>query len=338
MRRLDAPLHHRVAASSPPVWIMRQAGRYLPEYRAVRRQEADFLKFCFNSELAATVTLQPIHRFDLDAAIIFSDILTIPYALGQHVAFHEGEGPKLGSITHPEDIRVLASQIDLSKLKATYDALTTVRRSLADEKNLLGFCGMPWTLFLYMVEGKSPKEATRALLWWYGEHPLVASLWQRIEDAVVAHAVAQLDAGADTIQLFDSWAGLAPGHLKEDLVLAPLRRISAAIKAQRPDAAIITFPRGIGMSLPQVFTIPTIDGVSIDSETPLWVNSNDLCLQGNIPPAALIAGGKTLEVAVRDAKTAMQGKPWIANLGHGILPQTPPEHVTDFVRLVRADA
>jgi uroporphyrinogen decarboxylase len=338
VRRLDAPLRHRVAASPPPVWIMRQAGRYLPEYRALRRQEGDFLKFCFNVELAATATLQPIERFDLDAAIIFSDILTIPHALGQHVAFHEGEGPKLGSITHPEDIRMLASAIDLSKLQATYDALAAVRRGLVHEKNLLGFCGMPWTLFLYMVEGKSPKDATRALLWWYGQHPLVVSLWQRLEDAVVAHAVAQLDAGADVIQLFDSWAGLAPGHLKEALILAPLRRISAAIKAQRPDAAIIAFPRGMGISLPQVFLVASVDGVSIDSESLLSISNNRVCLQGNIPPAALIAGGKTLEAAVREAKEAMRGKPWIANLGHGILPQTPPDHVSDFVRLVRADA
>lgn len=337
---LDPLLAPNKKEKKHPIWFMRQAGRYLPEYRALRKTSRSFLDFCFTPELSVRATLQPIERFGFDAAIIFSDILVIPYALGQHVTFVEGEGPKLGGVSHPDDFRKLATGLDTARLSSVYAAVSNVRAALPATTGLIGFCGMPWTLMLYMCEGGSPGDATKTVRWCYNEPTQMQALLALLEQAVIDHALLQLEAGADTIQLFDSWAGLCPAQLRGAYVVGSCERISRVLKERYPAARIIAFPRGIGMGLSSILNIASVDAVSLDTGTPIRhvapLVPLGKALQGNLDPQALVVGGKALTDAVAAILEDTKTIPHIFNLGHGIVPETPIDHVIAVIEQVRA--
>jgi uroporphyrinogen decarboxylase len=323
----------------PPIWMMRQAGRYLPEYRAVRAQAGGFLDLCFTPELAAEVTLQPIRRFGFDAAIIFSDILVIPYALGRDVRFEAGEGPRLDPLDTPEKINTLARQADFKKLEPVYEALRRVRSALAPEVALIGFCGAPWTVATYMVAGQGTPDQGPARMIAY-QHP---DAFAKIIDALVENSIeyllGQLKAGADALQIFDTWAGILPPREFARWSIEPTRRIVAGIRAKVADAKIIGFPRGAGALLADYVDATNVDAVSIDwTAEPRSIRErvqSKVAVQGNLDPLALIAGGGSLDRAIDDVLANYAAGRLIFNLGHGILPETPIAHVERMVKRVR---
>jgi uroporphyrinogen decarboxylase len=319
--------------------MMRQAGRYLPEYREVRAKAGSFLGLCGSPELAAEVTLQPIARFGFDAAIIFSDILTVPIALGHKVVFDEG--PKLPAL-EPVTAAVEALERDSAKwrpvLAPVYEALAIARKGLSADKALLGFAGAPWTLAVYLAGGGNDEQKA-ARLWAYRDPQSFSALIALLVDCVSQHLIWQLDAGADAVQLFDSWASGLPKDLFEAYVVQPARAITAKIRAVKPGAKIIGFPRGAGMDGLQRYAAQTgVDAVSLDPSTDMtWaVGALGKTVQGNLDPLALIAGGAALQSRVEAILAATKGTPFIFNLGHGILPPTPIEHVHELVKAVRA--
>ncbi|HKD20587.1 MAG TPA: uroporphyrinogen decarboxylase [Rhizomicrobium sp.] len=323
----------------PPIWLMRQAGRYLPEYQAVRAKAGSFWTMCMTPELAAEVTLQPIERFGFDAAIIFSDILVVPFALGVDVTFDEGVGPRLKAI---EDTKGLEREgaVWAQKLAPTYEALKRVRVRLDAGRALLGFAGAPWTLATYMVGGGSSTDQRAAKLWGYRNPEGFAALLDLIGDCVAQHLIAQLDAGADAVQIFDSWAQGLPEAAFFDWVVEPTKRIVDTVRKAKPAAKIIGFPRAATQRGYEIYAGETgVDAVSVDTAvSPEWaaaVLGSDVVVQGNLDPIALIAGGAALSDAVATILAAMQGVPFIFNLGHGILPETPPEHVAQLVAQLR---
>ncbi len=319
-----------------PVWLMRQAGRYLPEYRALRAQTTDFLSFCYDTPRAAEATLQPLRRFDLDAAIIFSDILVIPDALGQKVSFDVGHGPRLDPVT---DFAALSFRPH--HLAPVYAAIKAVRAALPPEKALIGFAGSPFTLMAYMIEGQGSKTFDRALHFIYTRPDDAAFLRNLLEESIIQHLSAQIQAGADAVQLFDSWAGMVPAPLYKDWVILPHQRIVAALRSQHPHVPIVCFPRGSGVKLADFARAVQPDGISVDTRTPMgWALDNlpeTITLQGNLDPALLCAGGRGLDDAVKSLKDACTGRRWIMNLGHGVLPPTPPDHVKRVVDCLRKD-
>lgn len=325
--------------SVPPLWMMRQAGRYLPEYRAVRAKAGGFLDLCFNPDFAAEVTLQPIRRFHFDAAIIFSDILVIPYALGRAVRFEVGEGPRLDPLDTPEKVATLSGVADMTRLEPVFEALRRVRRALDPAIALIGFCGAPWTVATYMVAGQGTPDQAPARMLAY-RHP---DAFQTIIDAVVENSIryllGQLEAGADVLQIFDTWAGVLPPREFRRWSVEPTRRIVAGVRAVVPDARIIGFPRGAGALLPDYVDRTGIDAVSIDwSAEPAFIRQHvqsKVAVQGNLDPLVLIAGGAALDRAVDDVlENYAQGR-LIFNLGHGIQPETPIAHVAQMVQRVR---
>jgi uroporphyrinogen decarboxylase len=325
----------------PPIWLMRQAGRYLPEYRALRRQAADFLQFCFTPELAAEATLQPVRRYGLDAAIVFSDILVVPDALGCRVQFEDGAGPKLEPVRAAASVARLRPRIDSERLAPVYATITRVRQALSSGTALIGFAGAPWTLAAYMVEGGSSPDFYTARSFALAQPEAFARLIDLLGDAVFEHLAAQIDAGADVVQLFDSWAGVLPEPEFVRWCVTPAAHIVGRLKARYPEVPIIAFPRGAGVMYQRfVMTVP-VDAVSLDSGVPLaWAREAmpGVCLQGNLDPAALVAGG---EVACREARRIIDtlgDRPFVFNLGHGVLPQTDPAAVgalVDYVKSVR---
>jgi uroporphyrinogen decarboxylase len=324
----------------PPVWMMRQAGRYLPEYREVRSKAGGFLDLCFTPEFAAEVTLQPIRRFNFDAAIIFSDILVIPYALGRAVRFEVGEGPRLDPLDTPEKIKGLASEADFGKLEPVYEALRRVRAELDPKIALIGFCGAPWTVATYMVAGQGTPDQAPARMMAY-QHP---DAFSNIIDALVANSIeyllGQLRAGADVLQIFDTWAGVLPPREFERWSIEPTRRIVAGVRAKVPDAKIIGFPRGAGALLPAYVEATKVDAVSIDwAAEPALIRErvqSKVAVQGNLDPLVLIAGGAALDRAVDEVLANFAAGRLIFNLGHGIQPETPIAHVEQMVKRVRA--
>jgi uroporphyrinogen decarboxylase len=325
--------------SVPPIWMMRQAGRYLPEYREVRAKAGSFLDLCFTPELATEVTLQPIRRFGFDAAIIFSDILVIPYALGRSVRFEIGEGPRLDPLDTTEKIAALARQADFAKLEPVYEALRRVRSALAPETALIGFCGAPWTVATYMVAGQGTADQAPARMMAY-QHP---DSFAKIIDALVENSIlyllGQLMAGADALQIFDTWAGVLPPREFLRWSIEPTRRIVEGIRAKAPDAKIIGFPRGAGAMLPDYVEATKVDAVSIDwTAEPRLIRErvqSKVAVQGNLDPLALIAGGAALDRAIDDVLANYARGRLIFNLGHGILPETPIAHVERMVKRVR---
>ena len=325
--------------SKPPLWMMRQAGRYLPEYREIRASVPTFLDFCYSPKLAMEATLQPIRRFGFDAAILFSDILVVPDALGQKVSFEQGEGPRLPPISSAEDFAGLREEIDLEKLSAVFETIDRVKSALPADVALIGFCGAPWTVASYMIAGKGTPDQAPARLFAY-RHP---ALFQRLIDLLVESSICYLErqfrAGVEAVQIFDSWAGVLPALEFEAWCLKPVLEIVEGVKSRVPDARIIAFPRGVGSHLRAFCDHPAINALGLDTATdPLWAAREIQPLkpvQGNLDPLALIAGGDALDRSVDLIKSAFHGKPYIFNLGHGIQPVTPIAHVEQLVRRVR---
>jgi uroporphyrinogen decarboxylase len=320
----------------PPVWLMRQAGRYLPEYRELRAKAGSFWGLALTPEYAAEVTLQPVRRFGFDAAILFSDILTVPEALGQKVTFTQGEGPSLKPVTTArgfvEDREAWARYFE-----PVYEALRLTRVGLPKDTALLGFAGAPWTLATYLAAGAGGDEQKAAKLWAYRDLQGFGYLLDILGDCVAFHLIRQLDAGADAVQIFDSWASGLPAAMFDRVVVAPTRRIVETVRAERPKARIIGFPRASTLAGYEAYVRATgVDAVSLDTAAPMdWAAKTLGCgLQGNLDPIALIAGGAALDRAVDDILEATAGRPHIFNLGHGILPETPIGHVEQLLKRI----
>ncbi len=323
----------------PPVWLMRQAGRYLPEYRELRAKAGGFIDLCMNPALATEVTLQPIRRFGFDAAILFSDILMLPHALGQDLRYAEGEGPLLKPI---RDAGTFA-QLDASRVADVtapiMAAVSRIRASLPAETALIGFAGSPWTVACYMVEGHGSKEfpSVRGLA--YRDPPLFDALITLLVEQTTAYLLAQIAAGADVVMLFDSWAGVLPAAQFRRFVIEPTRRIVAALRHSHPGFPIIGFPRLAGALLPEYVAATGVQAVGIDtSADPAWAAAAvppGVAVQGNMDPLALVAGGEPMCEAARVVLQAWKGRPAIFNLGHGIVPETPPGHVAELMEMIR---
>jgi uroporphyrinogen decarboxylase len=324
----------------PPAWMMRQAGRYLPEYRELRAKAGGFLDMCFTPEYAAEVTLQPIRRFNFDAAIIFSDILVIPYALGRSVRFEAGEGPRLDPLDTPEQVTTLARHADFSKLEPVYEALRRVKRELAPEIALIGFCGAPWTVATYMVAGQGTPDQAPARMMAYRHPEAFAEIIDVLVENSIQYLLGQLGAGADALQIFDTWAGVLPPREFELWSIEPAKRIVAGVRAKAPDAKIIGFPRGAGALLPAYVEATGVNAVSIDwAAEPSMIRErvqSQVAVQGNLDPLVLIAGGAALDRAVDDVLANYAAGRLIFNLGHGIQPETPIAHVEQMLKRVRA--
>ncbi|WP_374308458.1 uroporphyrinogen decarboxylase [Methylocella sp.] len=326
------------AVDPPPIWLMRQAGRYLPEYRALRARTPSFLDFCYAPKIAAEATLQPIRRYGFDAAILFSDILVVPDALGQVVRFEAGEGPRLDPILDRAGFERLKPQIDLERLSPVFETIGRILETLPEETALIGFCGAPFTVASYMVAGRGTPDQGPARLMAYRDPELFAALIDRLVEASIAYLHRQIDAGVEVVQIFDTWAGaLAPGEY-ERWCLEPLRRIAAAVSPRVP---VIGFPKGIGARLAGFGEAAGVAGVGLDSGVDSFWAAKALprgqTTQGNLDPLALVAGGPALEAGARRILDAFRGRPHIFNLGHGVTPQTPPEHVAALVELVRRE-
>ena len=342
----SARLHGKVGAvlegthlSPPPLWLMRQAGRYLPEYRELRARAGSFLDLCFNPELASAVTLQPVERFGFDAAILFSDILVVPLALGRKVWFVEGEGPRLDPIDET-GIAALVGTEPEQTLAPVLETVRLVRRRLGSGKTLIGFCGAPWTVATYMIAGRGTPDQAPARGFALAKPDAFAALVERLVAVSVDYLVAQLTAGADVVQIFDTWAGVLDEEGFERWCVAPTAEIVQRVKEAVPGAKIIGFPRGAGVRLERYVEATGIDGVSIDWSVPVDYARERLqahvAVQGNLDPMVLMAGGDALERAVRRIRTGLGDGRFIFNLGHGILPGTPVAHVKRLVELVRA--
>jgi uroporphyrinogen decarboxylase len=320
-----------------PVWLMRQAGRYLPEYRALRAQAGSFLDLCFTPELAAEVTLQPIRRFGFDAAILFSDILVVPWALGQPLRFEEGRGPILDPIA-PEGLERLERAAAIERLAPVFETVRRVQEALPAGTSLIGFAGAPWTVASYMIEGGGSKDFLRAKRWALGMPERFADLIGILEDATVDYLSAQIEAGAEAVQLFDSWAGVLGEAELERWSLAPLRRIVERVKGRHPEVPVILFPRGAGLAYARFAEVSGADGLSLDTTVPLGFAAElqrRITVQGNLDPAALVTGGRALEEGVDRLLEALGHGPFIFNLGHGVVPETPLEHVQELIDRVR---
>ncbi len=327
----------------PPIWLMRQAGRYLPEYRAIRAQAGDFITLCTTPALAAEITLQPVRRFGFDAAILFSDILMLPWALGHGLAFKEGEGPVLPPLRDAAGVAALDPGRVPEAIGPILDTVQRVAAALESQHPdaaLIGFAGAPFTVACYMVEGGGSKDfaAVRAMAW--RDPVLFSRLIEVLTEATILYLTAQIEAGAEAIMLFDSWAGLLPPALFRDHVIAPTRRIVATLKARAPDVPVIGFPRLAGLMLGEYAVQVRADAVGIDtSADPAMaarVVPGRVALQGNLDPQALVVGGVAMEAQVRSILAALRDRSFVFNLGHGIVPQTPPAHVAELTRLVRA--
>ena len=323
-----------------PIWMMRQAGRYLPEYREVREQAGSFLNLCMNPELAAEVTLQPIRRFDLDASIIFADILLIPLALGQHLEFREGEGPVLEPIASDAEFRKLSDTNLMDVLDPVFSALRLVAGELPEKVTLIGFCGAPWTVATYMVAGHGTPDQRPAREAAYQDEAWFSAMIDLVARTSVDYLCRQIEAGAEVVQLFDTWAGILPEDQFERWCIKPTRDIVAEVKRRHPDVPIIGFPRGAGQLYARYVTETGIDGVGIDWSVPLdWAKSNlqgSVAVQGNLDPIALATGGSALQNQLRRILEGLAFGNHVFNLGHGILPHTPIEHVEEAIAFVRA--
>jgi uroporphyrinogen decarboxylase len=328
------------AHAKPPMWMMRQAGRYLPEYRQVRAQAGSFLDLCFSPKMAAEVTLQPIRRFGFDAAILFSDILVVPHALGQKVTFEEGHGPRLSPVLDPESIDRL-SRIDLKQLEAVFEAIELIKSSLPSETALIGFCGAPWTVASYMIAGAGSRDLQVVRLFAFRYPEAFQRLIDVLVDASIEYLLAQAKAGVEVVQIFDSWAGLMPSDQFEAWCIEPLRRIVDALRSQAPDLKIICFPREAGSNLGRFASRVRGDCLALGTAENIpavrALLAPNTVFQGNLDPLALIAGGKALEDSVRRIRNEFSDASYIFNLGHGILPETPIANVEMLVKLVRAD-
>jgi len=338
-KSLIRALHGEVHAS-PAFWFMRQAGRYLPEYRQTRAKAKDFISLCLDPELASEITLQPVRRFAMDGAILFADILLVPHALGQPVAFKEGEGPVLTPIADAAAIDNLkaAAGDALGRLQPVAETVRRVAADLPLDTALLGFAGAPWTVATYMVEGGTSRDFRLVKSFAYRDPRGFAGLIELLTEATIAYLSAQITAGAEAVQLFDSWAGILSETGFERWVIEPTRKIAAALKQRFPTVPVIGFPRGAGLLYERYAVETGVDVVSLDTAVPPGFARDRLqtrlAVQGNLDPVLLIVGGAALEVAVKELRSVLGHGPFVFNLGHGVLPQTPPENVAALARLL----
>lgn len=322
-----------------PVWLMRQAGRYLPEYRALRARTGGFLDLCYHPRRAAEASLQPVRRFDLDAAIVFSDILVVPHALGRRVEFKEGTGPVLDPLADGAEICALDLDGAARRLEPVYEAVCRLRAALPGRVAAIGFAGAPWTIACYMIDGGASRDQLATRLFARRRREDFARLIETLTEAVARHLAAQIEAGAETVQIFDSWAGvLAPGE-RQAYSLRPIRRIAEALREAAPAAPVIVFPRGVGAAAVDYAALEAAAAISIDTTMDPVRAARELqplaAVQGNLDPALLVAGGPALEEEARRIADALGGGAHVFNLGHGVLPETPPDHVARLVAAVR---
>ena len=324
----------------PPMWLMRQAGRYLPEYRELRGQAGDFISLCTTPTLASEVTLQPIRRYGFDAAILFSDILMLPWALGYGLAFKEGEGPVLPRLTSAADVAGLDPARVAQAIAPILETVQRTKAGLDDGTALIGFAGSPFTVACYMVEGGGSKDFAHIRAMAHADPTLFGSLIDVLVDSTVEYTSAQVNAGADVIMLFDSWAGVLSPLLFARYVTEPTRQIVAALRDRHPGLPIIGFPRLAGVQVGAYAAATGVDAVALDTGAELHVATGlvpaGIATQGNLDPLALVAGGAALEAEARGVLDGVRGRPHIFNLGHGIVPQTPPANVAALVAQVRA--
>jgi len=327
----------------PPVWLMRQAGRFLPEYRAVRATTTGFMDLCTTPEKACEVTLQPVRRFGMDAAILFSDILVLPWALGQGLTFEEGEGPRLPPIRDAAGVAALDPAAVREAIKPILETVRQVRAALKEDHPdtaLIGFAGSPFTVACYMIEGGGSKEFAHVRAMAHGQPALFAELMEKIISATVTYLSAQVLSGAEAIMLFGSWDGILSPRLFREHVIGPAARIAAILKQRFPQTPLIGFPRLAGLMLGEFAHSTGMNAVALDTSAEPRLAAGlipkDMALQGNLDPLALVAGGAALQAETEMLLQAMKGRPYIFNLGHGILPHTPPEHVAGLIAQIRA--
>lgn len=325
--------------SRVPFWYMRQAGRYLPEYMERRKTAGSFLDLCFSPDFAVEVTLQPLHRYQMDAAILFSDILVVPQALGQHLEFRQGEGPVLTPVDTADKINRLSMEGFHEHLAPVYETVNRLKTAIPETTTLIGFAGAPWTVATYMVQGHGSPDQAAARSLAYQEEDVFQGLMDLLVKATTEYLLKQIEKGAEVIQLFDTWAGNLPDDQFRKWAIEPVRKIVEAIRALHPEIPIIGFPRGAGCRYPEYIRATGVTAVSIDTTLPLdWVRDHiqPLCpVQGNLDPLLLVAGGAQMEKRVLEILDCLSGGPFIFNLGHGIVPQTPPEHVARVSEIVR---
>jgi uroporphyrinogen decarboxylase len=328
--------------ATPPVWLMRQAGRYLPEYREVRAKAGDFLNLCYSPKLATEVTLQPIRRYGFDAAILFSDILVVPDALGQKVRFEAGEGPRLDPITDAAGLARLDTAATLEKFSLVYETVERIREALPAETALIGFCGAPFTVATYMVAGHGTSDQAPARRMAYQDRTTFQQLIDILIETSIAYLRGQIEAGAEAVQVFDSWASVLPEDEFETWVVEPMLKIVSALRQSHPGTPIIGFPRAVGPLYERYVEATQVECVGCDTSLPLGYMRDTLqpkaCVQGNIDPLLLLAGGPHFEARVKRIVATLEGGRHIFNLGHGILPDTPPEHVARLMQLLRGEA
>lgn len=324
----------------PPVWLMRQAGRYLPEYRKLREREKNFLAFCYNPQLSVEAALQPLRRFDLDGAILFSDILVIPDALGQVVGFVEGEGPRLEPLRSVEEIEKLTPQNLAEHLAPVYEAMEMLKGELSDDMALIGFAGAPWTVATYMIEGGASRDYRNIRGWAYRRPEEFKKLIDLLIGVTVEYLAGQVERGAEAVQLFDSWAGILPPAQFHQWSIEPIKEITRRLKQKYAALPVIGFPRGAGLLYDEFATETKVDCVSIDANlAPSWARDNlqnKCCVQGNLDNLLLIEGGSLMDREIDEILQVLGGGPFIFNLGHGILPETPLENVGRLVDRVKA--
>lgn len=333
----------KMTAPTPPVWLMRQAGRYLPEYREIRARQGSFLDLVYTPDLAAEITVQPIRRFGMDAAILFSDILVIPDALGQRVEFIESKGPVLEAIDGPDALSRLNRNRFDTTLAPVYETVRQTKSQLVregfDKTALIGFSGSPWTLACYMVEGGSSRDFIAVKKWAYEDPNGFSDLIDLLSDAVIDYLLAQIEAGVEAIQLFESWAGILDHAMFNRFVIQPTRRIVDAVHERHPGFPVIGYPRAAGRLALDYAQQTNISVLGLDQQTaPKWAASvfqSLLPVQGNMDPVCLLAGGAAMQNAAEDILAHLGQGPFIFNLGHGVIKETPPDHVEQLVRIIR---
>lgn len=326
---------------TPPIWMMRQAGRYLPEYRATRAEAGDFLSLCYNPDLAAEVTLQPIRRFGFDAAILFADILLVPQALGLDLWFVTGEGPRLSTVTRADEVDALKPVDDIhDRLSPVYETLRILRRELPAETTLIGFAGAPWTVATYMIAGRGTRDQGPAHAFKAEDRAAFGRLIDRVTAATIEYLSAQIAAGAEVVKLFDSWAGSLKGNDFDDFALAPARTIIEALKKRHPGIPIIAFPREAGDRYVGFARATGADCVALDNSVAAeWAAAHvqpDGCVQGNLDPRHMVTGGPELVAEAQRITRALRGGSHVFNLGHGITPDADPDNVAAMIEAVRS--